>query len=609
MTTSTMALSLMLSSVLTALPSSQSQPPVDCRLGGAFYRTTAPSGGSDAVAVQVCVTRCLADVECGGFTYKKIATPAGPGVDKTVNCTATAGQPCCYFQRASDITDVGQTTDFECWQKPGVASVTLSTSTSSFPHFWTKGINSPHSAMTLREDWRSHMRYLKTNIGYNYTRIHAPFARDYSVAQGPNATSMFNPFSTYDALIAMGVKPWIELGYTPCYISGPPAVPENSYWPTVDYGICVGPPTSIEAWTSIIDAYVAACVERYGVAEVETWVWVLYNEPGGINAFSPTWEQNGFTYYDLFWNTSATIKKHSPNMTVGGLSDGAQQGAILAQQMADMPARRQLLDLFSYHRYCNGETSVACGASQVQTVEGLRKVLPDGLPIFLEETGSSAGPYDPTHDETFEAAFVVPYVAAMATAQLAGSHWWVSSDLYTEHGSIPNYTWIPNENYSGGMPRAEFTGRWGFITPNGIPKPITRAFELLAHAGTDLISTTTVSSNCSQTNVVAVANTTDARGGLMVFLTNEGNQECAMTISLGPWVTQTTQGWQYSITAGGAGDPKAAWVQMGSPPFPTVAQVTTLFDASVPAVTAIQIPSNGKVTMTVSSQSLTTLSL
>lgn len=71
-----------------------------------------------------------------------------------------------------------------------------------------------------------------------------------------------------DALLALGVKPWIELGYTPCFISGPPAVPRDSYWPTVDYGICVGPPTSVAAWTDLIDQYVAACVTRYGEAPI-----------------------------------------------------------------------------------------------------------------------------------------------------------------------------------------------------------------------------------------------------------------------------------------------------------------------------------------------------
>ena len=87
--------------------------------------------------------------------------------------------------------------------------------------------------------------YTSMDVSYKYisdsefTRIHAPFARDYSVSQGPNATSYFNAFSTYDFLLSIGMKPWIELGYTPCWMSGPPAVPLDSYWPTVDCKIVV----------------------------------------------------------------------------------------------------------------------------------------------------------------------------------------------------------------------------------------------------------------------------------------------------------------------------------------------------------------------------------
>lgn len=64
-------------------------------------------------------------------------------------------------------------------------------------------------------------------------------------------------------------------------------------------------------WTSLIDHYVGAMIERYGLEEVESWVWVLYNEPGGINAYSEQWQTGGFSYYEMFFNTSQAIKKHS----------------------------------------------------------------------------------------------------------------------------------------------------------------------------------------------------------------------------------------------------------------------------------------------------------
>ena len=52
-------------------------------------------------------------------------------------------------------------------------------------------------------------------------------------------------------------------------------------------------------WTDLIHDYVGAMVDRYGLEEVENWVFVLYNEPGGINAYSTQWQTAGFSYYDM----------------------------------------------------------------------------------------------------------------------------------------------------------------------------------------------------------------------------------------------------------------------------------------------------------------------
>jgi hypothetical protein len=48
-------------------------------------------------------------------------------------------------------------------------------------------------------------------------------------------------------------------------------------------------------WTDLIHDYVGEMIARYGLAEVESWVWVMYNEPGGINAYSKEWQTGGFT--------------------------------------------------------------------------------------------------------------------------------------------------------------------------------------------------------------------------------------------------------------------------------------------------------------------------
>eukprot|EP00039_Didymoeca_costata_P001494 m.52945 g.52945 ORF g.52945 m.52945 type:complete len:612 (+) comp10829_c0_seq2:51-1886(+) len=567
------------------------QPTTNCQIPGDFYTT-------HAISLEQCLSVCESDSLCGGFTWKH-PNASGEGVTPTVNCSGKVGQPCCYQQTAAVMGIAYESPKFDCWYKPSNAVFNLTGDVSDFPHFWQRGINSPHSALTLRADWQSQMRLLKNNMNYSYTRIHAPFSRDYSVAQGPNTTSYFNAFRTYDFLVSIGMKPWIELGYTPCWMSGPAAVPLDSYWPTVDYGLCVGSPESMELWTNLISEYVGKMIERYGLEEVESWVWVLYNEPGGINAYSTEWQTGGFTYHEMFFNTSLAIKNYSKNIKVGGLSDSPDQAAILSQLIKQDPTREGLMDLFTYHGYCNGMTPSECGAHQVSTVDSLRSVLPSGMPIVLEETGSSAGPYTVFHDTIGEAAFVVQYVAAMTQANLWGAHWWCSSDIYTEHGSIPNYTWIPHQSYSGGMARAEFTGRWGFITPSNVPKPIMLAFSLLAKSGEHRIAVTNKSSAGVEAIVLASASSPVPGTNIMVFVSNLVGS-VNVTLDLQTWLKATSNGNLYRIDENN-NNPYGVWEKMGSPSFPTPGQTTTLLEnaaispenVSIQPVTRLLLPSSG----------------
>jgi hypothetical protein len=83
-----------------------------CNLAGAFY-------ASAALPMAGCIAHCEADAHCQGFTWKH-PDSSGSGVAKTPNCTALAGQPCCYFQSKADITGRGVNSKFDCWEKSGL---------------------------------------------------------------------------------------------------------------------------------------------------------------------------------------------------------------------------------------------------------------------------------------------------------------------------------------------------------------------------------------------------------------------------------------------------------------------------------------------------------
>ena len=61
-------------------------------------------------------------------------------------------------------------------------------------------------------------------------------------------------------------------------------------------------------------------------------------------------QSGGFSYHEMFFNTSLAIKKHSKNIRFGGLSDSPDQAAILMNLTKQDPRRKGAFDLFTYHR-------------------------------------------------------------------------------------------------------------------------------------------------------------------------------------------------------------------------------------------------------------------
>ena len=160
------------------------------------------------------------------------------------------------------------------------------------------------------------------------------------------------------------------------------------------------------------------------------------------------------------------------------------------------------------------------------------------------------------------------------------------------------------------MPRAEFTGRWGFTTPSGIAKPIHRAFELLHHAGTSQVHATAASgNNCSGVSMLAVANGTSRAAGMMLFVSNEGGAPCTVTVGLTEvWHVSTTQVVVHLIDKE-HGNPYGVWQQLGSPPFPTPVQAAQLRQASQINSETMELSDQTAITLTVKAPGLAVIAI
>jgi xylan 1,4-beta-xylosidase len=117
----------------------------------------------------------------------------------------------------------------------------------------------------------------------------------------------------FDALHRNGVRPLVEVGFMPEALSTHPQ-PYRHRFP--DGQVFTGwsyPPNDYAKWGALVTAWTAHLRERYGDAEVSTWLWEVWNEPD-IDYWHGTPEE----YDRLYDVTAAAIQKVLPKAKIGG---------------------------------------------------------------------------------------------------------------------------------------------------------------------------------------------------------------------------------------------------------------------------------------------------
>jgi xylan 1,4-beta-xylosidase len=120
----------------------------------------------------------------------------------------------------------------------------------------------------------------------------------------------------FDTFHAAGVRPLVELGFMPETLSTHPE-PYRHTFPTgpVD-GIYTGwayPPKDYQKWSELVFQFVHHLRERYGDAEVMTWLWEVWNEPD-IGYWNGTPEE----YFKLYDFSVEAVLRALPNARIGG---------------------------------------------------------------------------------------------------------------------------------------------------------------------------------------------------------------------------------------------------------------------------------------------------
>jgi xylan 1,4-beta-xylosidase len=121
----------------------------------------------------------------------------------------------------------------------------------------------------------------------------------------------------FDTILKFHCKPFVEFGFMPQDLADPQRYDSTTdTWNQRDYrayGFAC-PPKDHQKWYDLIFHLVRHCVEKYGVEEVKTWYWELWNEPDLDYYWKGTIEE----FNKLYDYTAAAAKAACSEVRVGG---------------------------------------------------------------------------------------------------------------------------------------------------------------------------------------------------------------------------------------------------------------------------------------------------
>jgi xylan 1,4-beta-xylosidase len=437
-----------------------------------------------------------------------------------------------------------------------------------FPHFWETMFGSGRASLSLRDDYRKDLDAVREATGLSYIRFHGIFDHDVGmVNRDPDGSIRYN-FSyidqIYDGLLEHGVKPFIELGFMPpALTSDPNELQEFWYHPNR------APPKNYAEWDAMITAFARHLVARYGIDEVASWYFEVWNEPNiGFWAGEP--KQS--TYYTLYDHTARALKAVNPRLRVGG--PATAQGAWATDFLAHTKKNNVPVDFLSTHVYGDDTAQNVFHSDEhiprrdmvCRTVDKVHKEILASpypqMPLVFSEYNASYANLPNVTDTVFMGPWMANTIRECA-GKIQIMSYWSFSDVFEEQGIVRN----------------PFYGGFGLIAARRIPKPAFNAFAMLHKLGDRQLKSDSDSALVTRrddgTVVLALWNYAPPVGDTASYTPGKPrgtNRHFSVDVrNLAASAHATV--WRLDENHGNA---VAAFDQMGRPDFPSRAQIAAL---------------------------------
>jgi xylan 1,4-beta-xylosidase len=117
----------------------------------------------------------------------------------------------------------------------------------------------------------------------------------------------------FDTYRARGIRPLVEIGFMPQALSTHPEPYRHNFPQGSIYTGWAYPPKDYQRWAELVFRFVGHLRERYGDAEVKTWLWEVWNEPD-----IAYWKSTPEEFFKLYDYSVDAILRALPLARVGG---------------------------------------------------------------------------------------------------------------------------------------------------------------------------------------------------------------------------------------------------------------------------------------------------
>lgn len=343
----------------------------------------------------------------------------------------------------------------------------------------------------LYGDIQDMLRTQQREIGFQYIKFHGLFDDELDVFSIKNDVPVLNFYyldQIFDFLLSIGLKPLVQLSFMPKDLA---KTPDNKIF---HHPLIISEPNDEKLWCYLVSSTVKHFVNRYGYAEVKTWIFTFWNET--MNRFIFDFDSiDAFLHlYEITWHA---VKNAYPEFAFASTSfAGSVSTFNTYQRFLDYCQSNNCMPdsyLFNFYPMIEDSMDTLKNLTREEFKEvqqkknsalldtnpealtdyitQVKKLLPAQSTIYLTEWNLSPSHREWLNDTCFSSVYIVKNILSNYDKLGCFGHWCLTD-------------WIEE------LPFADktFHGGMGFFTRNKIKKPAYYAYLFLSKLKDELVA-------------------------------------------------------------------------------------------------------------------------